>query len=877
MDFETVQNQVFSSLDGIDLNLEATIWRRFKIPASSTSDMLCIQSYNTTKGVLYIPNKKGYETVPIGVQMKVPHHLNSYAEKFFAYIPNKGIEHEHFFYLREETKGHWIPEIGEENIFFVYLEDRMKLVNGLYRISEYGREYHFYVGVVCMSFLLFFIGYCINGNQAFLTYSLYLLALVAYYGNRLLPLSNFYNSTIPDLYFYINLISRFGILFTYYYFIYVFLEVPIKFKKIAGYAKYSLAAIASFAVIYTLALLIYPLVPGRYAIINTFYVLAAINGLILVVSMFLSRPNKVAIVTLLGTILINVGSLISIYINDVAFLLKMVLVETVVFFGIISYQNKKKERDAAANVLALDIEKREKESLRQLDMLKSKLFANISHEFKTPLTLIQTPLEEAMRRREPLADNDFSLVYKNTNRLANLINNLLSLSKLESNTIQAKYKRGNPIKQLSDLCTQFKSYGQSKGITFTYEYDTDSITADYDHEILETCTNNLLSNAMKFTDKGGKVLLKATIVASSLQMVVSDSGIGIEIDEQDKIFDRFYQVSEKDETRPGSGIGLSIVKELVQLHKGSITVKSATGEGSTFTVTLPLQKIGQDGTEQQQRKKETVAISQNQIAPHHDIKSSSKKKQTILIVEDNADLLEFLARKLENSYNIKTSKNGKSGVEVALNTLPDVIISDVMMPKMNGIELCQKLKTHPSTSHIPIVLLTAKSEQKDELIGLGTGADAYVTKPFTLEKLELIIEQRIALRQVLLKRYKKNMLFEADVENITTAEQDFLQRLQRTLQNKLTDPAFNTEQMAETMGLSRMQLHRKIKHTINKTPSDLIRSERLILATTLLKDSKLSVKEVAYQSGFNSPSYFIKVFKRRFNMTPSDYFNAEKL
>ncbi|MEM1338666.1 MAG: ATP-binding protein [Bacteroidota bacterium] len=875
LNFDAIREQVFSPVASITPNLEATIWRRFKVPYSAISDTLCIRSYSTSNGILYVPKKKGYEKIGLGLQMHVPHNVATYQEKYLAYLQNIEIDHDRFFYLREEVKGHWVPNLQGENVFFGYIRSRISLVNALYRFSEFNHEYHFYVGVICMSFLLFFIRYSINRNVSFLVYSLYLLALVVYYGNRLVPTFNLYNTTIPEFFFYVNQIGRFAILFTYYYFIYVFLDVPERFQKVDRYARYSLISIAVFSTVYTLITILYPLLPGRHAIVNTFYILAAINGLILIVWMLFSKPNTIAIITLLGTLLINMGSLLSIYVGNAIILLKMVLVETVVFFGIISYQNKIKEKAAAENLLALDVEKREKESLKELDLLKSKLFANISHEFKTPLTLIKTPLEEAIRRRQPLEGEDFSLIYKNTDRLANLIDNLLSLSKLESNTIRLQLKRGNPMLQLRDICSQFKSYGQSKGVAFIFEREDKGLTASYDHEILETCVNNVLSNAMKFTDKGGQVRLKATILEGSLHVTVSDSGMGIKAEDLDKIFDRFYQVSEKDESRPGSGIGLSIVKELLHLHKGTITVQSTPGEGSTFSLTLPLDAI-QYGTPSEQ-KKDVVATPKAMVAtPAYQIEFAVQNKRRILIVEDNVDLLQFLTRKLENKYDVKTSKNGKLGVETALSWLPDVILSDVMMPVMDGIALCKTLKMNMATAHIPVILLTAKSAQKDELIGLGTGADAYITKPFTLEKLELVIEQRIALRKVLLHRYQKNMLFEADAENITTAEQDFLHRLQRTLQNKLTDPMFNTAQMAEAMGLSRMQLNRKMKRIIQKTPSGLIRNERLTLATTLLKDSKLSIKEVAYQSGFNSPSYFIKVFKERFKVTPSDYLHPDR-
>ncbi|MGD1946821.1 MAG: ATP-binding protein [Croceivirga sp.] len=874
MGFDAIQNQNFSSVDSIVPNLEASIWRRFKVPSSDITDTLILQMYGTDSGLLYVPKKGQYKKIPVGTLIAVPQDFNSFEEKYIVYLDSKDIDYERHFYLMENIKMLNASDVTRKKFSFAYLDRRSTLVSGYQTSDDANKEYHFYVGITFMSFLLFFIGFIINKNNSFLVYSLYLLALVIYYGNRTLPLLNFYNKTVPELYFYVNQTARAGILWAYSYFLYVFLDIPNKFKRVHLYAKCTLICIAAFSILHLFVTILFPLLPGRFELVDAFYILAAINGLVLVILMFFSKPDKIAVITLLGTLLVNAGSVFSIYLDDFTILLKVVLFETLVFFGIISYQNKMKEKEASQNLAALEIEKREKESLKQLDLLKSRLFANISHEFKTPLTLIKTPLEDAIRRREPLNNQDFSIIYKNTNRLDNLINNLLSLSKLESSTLKLKVKRGNPILQISELCSQFKSYAQSKRVTFNFKTTDYRSIARYDHELLATCVNNLLSNAMKFTDEGDSVELKAGVEESWPNVEVSDSGMGIAPEEQKKIFDRFYQVAEKDESRPGSGIGLSMVKELVQLHEGTITVKSVLGKGSTFLLGIPLDEITEASAKQMPEKTIFSKTSLGDRNGYIENLTGHQKNRNILIVEDNEDLLQFLTRKLEHRYQIKTAKNGKRGCDMALKWLPDLIVSDVMMPKMNGIELCKALKNNVKTAHIPIILLTAKSEERDELAGLGTGADAYITKPFTLEKLELVIEQRIELRKFLLARYQKRTLFEANAENLTTVEQDFLQRLQQILQNRLTDPSFNTEKLAEEMGLSRMQLYRKMKNTIAQKPSTLIRIERLGLATTLLKDSKLSVKEVAYESGFNSPSYFIKVFKEQFNTTPSDYMNT---
>nr|WP_297917132.1 ATP-binding protein [uncultured Allomuricauda sp.] len=871
LDFNTVQEQKFTDLAEIEPNFEATIWYRFKIPPFDQTDTLMIQSLDTGNGTLFVPREKQYQRLPIGLMESLPQYLNTNAEKFIAYVYNQGIDHTKYFYLKEDILVHWSSGIKRRRPIFVYTDNREAIVSTLAIKSLEGREYHFYVGVALMSFLLFFIGFLINKNNAFLTYSLYLFMVVLYYGNRLIVPMNWYNQTLPELYFYINQATRFGILFTYYYFIYAFLDVPNKFKRIYKYAKYSLVCIAVFSVLNLTSMLVFPFLPGRFQILNTFYTLATINGLILVGLMFFNKPDRIAIITLIGTLLINLGSVISVYLGDAVFLLKMVVIETAVFFGVISYQNKLKEKVASENRLALGLAKKEKESLKQLDVLKSRLFENISHEFRTPLTLIRVPVEEALLDKNPISDADLSIIQNNTKRLTNLIEDLLALSKLESKTMKINPKRGNPISQLEDLSIQFKSYAQSKEIVFKVDLDDYGLTALYDHSVLETCVNNLLSNALKFTDKEGAIGLHAQIEKDQLEIKVSDTGMGIKAEDQLKIFDRFYQVSEKDETQPGSGIGLSIVKELIALHQGTISVESVPDQGSVFRVTIPLEDIEKGPKPKLEKGKDSIPVAEKVSVQEGVHGASLVSARSVLVVEDNLELLQFLNDRLRKKYRVKTAKNGKIGWDIAFKWLPDLIISDVMMPVMNGIELCRKVKNNSKTAHIPVVLLTAKSDERDELVGLGTGADAYITKPFSLEKLELVIAQRIALRKLLRDRYQKNTLFDADADGITTAEEDFLQRVQQIFQNRLTDATFNAEKFASDIGMSRMQLHRNMKKIIDKTPAELIRTERLLLAKTLLNDSKLSIKEIAYQSGFNSPSYFIKVFKEKYKSTPSEY------
>lgn len=870
LSFKEIKTKKFSTTKNYIPNKESKYWYQLFLKDSLKGDSIAFRFSSIDKSEVFIPTfKDGYKRYEIGLLSKTDSKIIWTSQKYIFGIDYKSVDWSKPLYFSTV----FISTLNNNDLDFtprimVYNDSKI-LQNALYNYTFAKDKYYFYLGVTVMSFFLFLIGFLVNKNSSFLIYSIYLLTLVAYYSNRTPLLLNFWNTTVPDGYYYANQFLRLSHMPLYYFFIYCFLNVKSTTIKIANYIKYSIYVMSVFIFGYIIIIISIPFFPLRFALINYYFPITMLNSLIIFFLLLRKKPNMVAKITLIGSIILMLGGAIAIFSGDALFLLKTVLIETIIFFGVISYQNRLSEATIVKNKLSLAREKSEKASLLQLNTIKSRFFENISHEFKTPLTLIKAPVEDALHHKTKLTQKDLELLNNNTDRLNRLINDLLSLSKLESGTLSLQLSRANPITQIKEMAAQYLSYAQSKNIDLQIVLPKKRLSAEYDTDILEKVVANLLSNALKFTNSEGKIILTASIDNEILMLNVEDNGIGISEALKDKIFDRFYQVSEKDESRPGSGIGLSLIKELIHLHKGKITMKSTLGEGSIFSVEIPLADIQPDTSIQKTPEDTSKDFISDSLDPSNTAINSDAP--LLLIVEDNKELREFLKSRLSYAYRVKLAEDGNKGISKALKYIPDLIISDIMMPNTDGITLCKTLKKNPKTSAIPIVMLTAKATEKDELIGIGIGADAYITKPFNIEILKATLQQLILSRKNLIKRYSGKTLFSPTPENLVTADQDFLERLRKILEQRLVEPGFNIERLSEELGMSRMQLNRRIKEVIGETPTDFLNNEKLELSKILLNDAKLSIKEVAYASGFSSSSYFIKCFRKKFGETPANY------
>jgi len=533
--------------------------------------------------------------------------------------------------------------------------------------------------------------------------------------------------------------------------------------------------------------------------------------------------------------------------------------------------------------------------IMEMDQMKTRFFANVSHEFRTPLTLILSPLEN-MLMKENLEENDrnnLEMMYRNAVRLLGLINQLLDLSKIDAGRLKVELIEYDIYKVLRLIARSFTPMAERKKIEYQVEIPDGELITYFDRDKLEKIITNLLTNAFKFTPEKGKVSCKIKfndrkegMIKNSLEIIVQDSGRGIPVEQLEKIFDRFYQVADTWKNGiSGTGIGLSLTKELVTLQHGKIVVESKPDEGSRFIIKIPLGKDHLKEHEFEVKKLEEIKDDLLIIKCRmHDYEGADEKSDNfisedvdqpvVLIVEDNADVRQHIYENFEKEYLVKQAKNGKEGWEKAVALVPDLIISDVMMPEMNGVELCKKLKTDERTSHIPAVLLTARADVEDKIEGLETGADDYITKPFNIKELltrsKNLIEQRKKLRE----KYTHQIDLEPGEINVKSADERFLKRALEIIEKNMGDCDFDVNNFYPEMNMSRMQLFRKLKALVNQTPSELIRNMRLKRAAQLMKQNFGNIAEVTYEVGFNNLSYFAKCFKEKFGILPSEFINS---
>lgn len=528
---------------------------------------------------------------------------------------------------------------------------------------------------------------------------------------------------------------------------------------------------------------------------------------------------------------------------------------------------------------ALAQKQTEANRLKELDTFKSRLFTNLTHEFRTPLTVI-LGMTRQLRGNPEEALLASRLIERNGESMLRLVNQLLDLSKLENNAFKLNLKQGDIIPFLRFLTHSFSSYAEEANITLQFSAVQDHLVMDFDEEQVQQILSNLISNAVKFTPTQGAVAVKVFRSENDLKIEVSDTGIGIAHEEQDNIFNRFYQVDGTTTRKgEGTGIGLAHTQELVHLMEGSISLESKLGHGSVFTVALPIHTDALaaeiDFTAANRpawlpisREKSTSTLHQAPVA-------NTEEQPLLLIVEDNVDVVTYLKTCLEPAYRVAVALNGRIGVDRALELIPDIIISDVMMPEMDGLQLCNALKNDERTSHVPIILLTAKADIQSKLAGLKRGADAYLSKPFDREEL-LIRLDRLMERQRRMAAYFSDSNSAEDVDPALVPEEiliedAFVRKLRGLVEEHYQDEQFSLPQLCELVNMSRSQLFRKLKALANISPSAFIRNHRLDAAKRLLQMGDLTIAEVAYAVGFKEPAHFTKVFRDAVGETPSFY------
>ncbi len=526
--------------------------------------------------------------------------------------------------------------------------------------------------------------------------------------------------------------------------------------------------------------------------------------------------------------------------------------------------------------------------LKELDNIKSHFFANISHEFRTPLTLIlgqsDSMLSQASNKK---SKNKLNMILRNGKMLLNLINQLLDISKIEDGSMELKAARGNLIPFVKSLIFLWESLADQKQITLQFQTNQEEIELYFDPEKLEKVFYNLLSNAFKFTPTGGVVKIEINsnqennktdlITTNFVEITVNDTGIGIPANQLPNIFNRFYQ-ADSSHTQQGTGIGLSLAKELVELHYGKISVTSKYNEGTTFNIRLPLgnshlkkiQIIDIKNEDKKHEYKEIDIVDDSKPNALH-TPIANNDNEIILVVEDHPDVRTYICEHLEDSYNLIVASNGKEGVAKAKETIPDLIITDIMMPEMDGYELSSILKNNETTSHIPIIMLTAKAAIESKIAGLETGADDYLTKPFSPKELLVRVRNLIELRKKLRERFSEAMVIKPADVTATSIDKLFLEKVVTSIETHISDELFGVEALASQLTMSTVHLNRKLNALIGQPASQLIRSTRLLKAVDLLQKKAGTVSEIGYMVGFRDHSSFTRSFKKKFGYSPSKY------
>lgn len=571
------------------------------------------------------------------------------------------------------------------------------------------------------------------------------------------------------------------------------------------------------------------------------------------------------------------------YLSIWAILFYIVFIAVLLYYAKIIFLRRQKEKFMIEQV------KRDAEQSKHLDEMKLNFFTNVSHELRTPITLIISPLNN-MIKNETDGDNKnmLELIQRNATRLLNMVNQILDFRKIDENQQQLNLLTGDIVEFIKNICNTFNQL-VSKDITLTFYSSVGYFFMSFDDDKIGKIMNNLLSNAYKFTPSEGRIDVSMRVMYNNdsegkkediLEIKVSDTGEGISDEEKKHVFDRFYQVhSEKGQTYGGSGIGLSLVKTFVDMHGGTLSVSDNPGGGTVFVIYLP---IHNDSTQTVDRTEELSEKSNEEVrlVLNHDEKNVNKKdipaipvyaslsKSDVLVVDDSDDFLSFMTEVLSTDYNVRVAHNGVEALKLVAEKKPDIILSDVMMPEMDGNQLCRELKSDINTSGIPFIILTARMAQEHKIEGLENGADDYITKPFNMDLLNLKIQNLIKWhkgpRQKLIKPKIKQL-------EITSVDQQMVNDATKYVEDNLDNTDISVETLSADLNMSRVQLYKRLLSVTGTTPSEFIRTIRLQHAEQLLRQSQQGVSEIAYQVGFNNPRYFSKYFTEMYGVTPSQY------
>lgn len=527
------------------------------------------------------------------------------------------------------------------------------------------------------------------------------------------------------------------------------------------------------------------------------------------------------------------------------------------------YLQKRNERKLEEQKIKNEIKQKE-----EMEQMKYRFFTNVSHEFRTPLTLIITPLETLLKQeKNEELKNRLNTIYKNAQNLLDLVNQLLDFRKLEMKGEKLRLYYVDIKQFIQNIYDQFEDSVKTKNIDFIFEFESDDLSISIDENKIHKVITNLLSNALKYTPSGGIISMVVNTIHKNnsdyLKISVADTGKGIPQKDKEKIFNRFYQIENTDQENVGSGIGLHLAKEYITMHNGEIYVENQKDGGAVFTLLIPVDL------------KSEPAINPSLDSPTSEsdkiIKEESSEKETLLIVEDNVEFRLFLVEQLSSVFKVIHGSDGEEGEKLAIQQLPDLIISDLMMPKVDGVLLCKRLKNNIQTSHIPFILLTARHSDEAKIEGYQAGADSYIPKPFSMDVLLTRIKNLIEQQKKRRELFQKTIEVSPESITITTLDEEFVQKTLSCIEKNMDKTEYSVEDLSKDLGLSRVHLYRKLQSITGQNPSEFVRSIRLKKAAQLLRDSQLNISEIAYEVGFTNPKYFTTCFKEEFGVTPTQF------
>ena len=563
-----------------------------------------------------------------------------------------------------------------------------------------------------------------------------------------------------------------------------------------------------------------------------------------------------------------------------------------------AYSNLSRTNEERINK-AIEVRKIGEENLQNIHKMQYEILSNISHEFRTPVTLIQAYLEKIRTLSNPDEKNKMEKYYMgiedNINGILFLTNRILDFYKIETNKVKLEISFGNLVQFIKKIYDAFMIRAENKQITFNFFSEFESLYTWFDAEKFEKIMNNLLSNAFKFTDENGQIKISILKIKDkeTVEILVEDNGIGIPKSHLKHIFNRYYRDLDNNKQYEGNGLGLALCKEYAELHFGLILVTSELNKKTKFSFQMPIEKKFLELYEKLEEHDLDLAKSFEEFSkvrksPESDLDVSFMdqieinqnqpfEKPIILIADDNEEILDYIKEELEFEYYISLANNGEQAFQKAIDLMPDLIISDIKMPKMNGIELCNKIKNDHRINHIPILLLTAYDTKEIQLNGLVTGADGYIPKPFYIKQLKTQIHNLVNSRSKLREYFSRNVLVKNDEISDNQIDKKFVNKIISIIEKQISDPEFNVEALSQIMNMSRAQLFRKTKAIMNKTPKQIIRMLRLKRAAQFLEKTDLQVSEVMYKVGFINRSHFYKIFTQYFGCSPAKYPKAKSV